>query len=133
MLRNPTLRKQVVPNPDKMSIIQELIQTAYPTSLRLSGMLNDAYQIDHQDYIPLEEIRVPTMVIHGTADDVVPFEQESTVRPASPVQSSCRCMKAPTTACSPTWKSPDRRSWNFWKNTLQNKISRFHLQYDPYR
>ena len=60
---------------DKMSIIEELVQTAYPTSLRLSGMLNDAYQIDHQGYIPLEEIRVPTLVIHGTADDVVPFEQ----------------------------------------------------------
>jgi pimeloyl-ACP methyl ester carboxylesterase len=75
VLTKPTLRKQVTPNPDKMSIIEELVQTAYPTSLRLSGMLNDAYQIDHQGYIPLEEIRVPTLVIHGTADDVVPFEQ----------------------------------------------------------
>ncbi len=75
VLRNPTLRKQVTPNSDKMSIIEELVQTAYPTSLRLSGMLNDATQIDNQGYLPLEEIRVPTMVIHGTADDVVPFEQ----------------------------------------------------------
>lgn len=75
VLTKPTLRKQVTPDPDKMSIIDELIQTAYPTSLRISGMLNDAYQIDHQGYLPLEDIRVPTLVIHGTADDVVPFEQ----------------------------------------------------------
>lgn len=75
VLAKPTLRKQVTPNPDKMGIIDELIKTAYPTSLRISGMLNDAYQIDHQGYLPLEEITTPTLVIHGTADDVVPFEQ----------------------------------------------------------
>lgn len=75
VIAKPTLRKQVTPNPDKMSIIEELVQTAYPTSLRLSGMLNDAWQIDHQGFLPLEEITTPTLVIHGTADDTVPFEQ----------------------------------------------------------
>ena len=75
LLIRPTLRKQVATNPEKKDTIQQLVQTAYPTSLRLSGMLNDAHQIDNLGELPLYKIQVPTMVVHGTADDVVPFEQ----------------------------------------------------------
>ncbi|MBN2046160.1 MAG: alpha/beta hydrolase [Anaerolineales bacterium] len=75
MLIRPTLRKQIASNPDKINAINQLIQTVYPTSLRVSGMMNDAHQIVSLDEIPLEAIRVPTLVIHGTADEVVPFDQ----------------------------------------------------------
>ena len=37
-------------------------------------MLNDAEQVDGLDEIPLSQITAPTLVIHGTADTVVPFE-----------------------------------------------------------
>jgi pimeloyl-ACP methyl ester carboxylesterase len=36
-------------------------------------MLNDLTQIENLDPIPLEDIRLPTLVIHGDADEVVPF------------------------------------------------------------
>lgn len=75
LLIRPTLRKQVATNPEKKETLQQLVQTAYPTSLRLSGMLNDAKQIDNLGELPLYQIRVPTMVIHGTADEIVPYEQ----------------------------------------------------------
>lgn len=75
LLVRPTLRRQVAANPEKLEMLGELIHTAYPTSLRLSGMQNDATQIDNLGPIPLEEIAVPTLVIHGTADEVVPFAQ----------------------------------------------------------
>ena len=75
LLVRPTLRRQVAAAPDKIEVVSQLLQTAYPTSLRLSGMLNDAHQIDHLEEIPLESIRVPTLVIHGTADEVVPYAQ----------------------------------------------------------
>jgi len=75
MLIRPTLRKQIGTDPEKKNVINQLIHTAYPTSLRVSGMINDAHQIEALGEIPLESIRVPTLVIHGTADSVVPFEQ----------------------------------------------------------
>ena len=75
LLVRPNLRKQVSANPEKIKIVSQILQAAYPTSLRLSGMLNDAYQIDSLGEIPLESISVPTLVIHGTGDQVVPFSQ----------------------------------------------------------
>jgi pimeloyl-ACP methyl ester carboxylesterase len=75
MLIRPVLRKQIAANPEKLNAINQLIHTAYPTSLRVSGMINDAHQIEQLEEIPLELIRVPTLVIHGTADAVVPYAQ----------------------------------------------------------
>lgn len=75
LLVRPTLRKQVAAHPDKLAVIDELVQTAYPTSLRISGLQNDAHQINALEELPLESISTPTLVIHGTADQVVPFEQ----------------------------------------------------------
>lgn len=75
LLINPVLRKQIAADPDKVEVLGQILHTAYPTSLRLSGMLNDARQIDDLEEIPLESIRVPTLVIHGTRDQVVPFSQ----------------------------------------------------------
>jgi pimeloyl-ACP methyl ester carboxylesterase len=82
----PDLRKQIGSQPEKMEILDELIHTAYPTSLRLSGLLNDAIQIDHLKHIPLEQVQVPTLVIHGTQDEVVPFQHG--------VRSACRIPQA---------------------------------------
>jgi pimeloyl-ACP methyl ester carboxylesterase len=75
LLVRPDLRKQLASQPEKVALIDELIHTAYPTSLRLSGMLNDAIQIDHLGSIPLEQVQAPSLVIHGTKDELVPFQQ----------------------------------------------------------
>ena len=71
----PDLRKQLSSQPEKLELIDQLLQTAYPTSMRLSGLLNDGFQVDHLEPLPLENIHVPTLVIHGTKDEVVPFSQ----------------------------------------------------------
>ncbi len=74
-LIRPGLRKQIATDPEKREMIDQLIHTVYPVSLRVPGMLNDADQIDDLPEVPLESIQPPTLVIHGDADDVVPFEQ----------------------------------------------------------
>jgi pimeloyl-ACP methyl ester carboxylesterase len=73
-LVRPNLREQTAEDPQKAEILKKLVQTAYPVSLRTPGMLNDAEQVDGLGEIPLSQITVPTLVIHGTADNVVPFE-----------------------------------------------------------
>lgn len=73
-LVRPNLRQQTAKDPQKVEILEKLIQTAYPVSLRTAGMLNDAEQIDGLETIPLAQISAPTLVIHGTADNVVPFD-----------------------------------------------------------
>ena len=87
LLIRPNLRRQVAAQPEKLEVINELVHTAYPMSLRLSGLLNDAIQIDHLDQINLEQVQVPTLVIHGTADEVVPFQQG--VRSAARIPQAC--------------------------------------------
>ncbi|MEJ2513319.1 MAG: alpha/beta hydrolase [Anaerolineales bacterium] len=71
----PDLRKQLSSQPEKLELIDQLLHTAYPTSMRLSGLVNDGFQVDHLEPLPLENIHVPTLVIHGTKDEVVPFSQ----------------------------------------------------------
>jgi pimeloyl-ACP methyl ester carboxylesterase len=73
-LVRPNLREQTAEDPQKVEILKKLIQSAYPVSLRTPGMLNDAEQVDGLGEIPLQQISAPTLVIHGTADTVVPFE-----------------------------------------------------------
>jgi pimeloyl-ACP methyl ester carboxylesterase len=74
-LVRPELKAQTAADPQKIEILEDLIRSAYPVSLRTPGMLNDADQIDNLQEIPLEQIDTPTLVIHGTADSVVPFDQ----------------------------------------------------------
>lgn len=74
-LAHPNLRQQVQGDPQKRGLLEELLDTTFPVSMRLPGMLNDADQVNALPELPLDEVRVPTLVIHGDADTVVPFEQ----------------------------------------------------------
>lgn len=75
LMIKPHLRKQVENDPEKLAVIEQLLKTAYPVTMRLSGMLNDATQLADVEPLSLEKITVPTLVIHGDADDTVPFSQ----------------------------------------------------------
>lgn len=46
-----------------------------PYHLRFGGTLNDMAQIAALETYPLDEIAVPTLVVHGTVDRLVPFSQ----------------------------------------------------------
>ena len=75
LLLKPQLRKVVADDPEKKATVEQLLKTAYPVTMRLSGMLNDVTQIEALQPIPLEDIQVPTLVIHGDMDETVPFSQ----------------------------------------------------------
>jgi pimeloyl-ACP methyl ester carboxylesterase len=47
-------------------------------ALRLAGMMNDV-QVTRTCEYPLEQVRVPTLVVHGAADRFVPFDQHARV------------------------------------------------------
>ncbi len=52
-----------------------ILRSSFPVSERLKGTLNDFDHFKTPSPAPLEEIQVPTLVVHGLADALVPFEQ----------------------------------------------------------
>jgi pimeloyl-ACP methyl ester carboxylesterase len=71
----PALGLQTRGNPGKQEKIKAMLRSMYPTSLRRAGFLNDMEQIQSHPSSQLKEVQVPTLVIHGTADMVVPYHQ----------------------------------------------------------
>ena len=55
--------------------LDAILQAGFPISERLAGTLNDFDHFKHPSPAPLEEIRVPTLVVHGTGDALVPYAQ----------------------------------------------------------
>ncbi len=72
MIRNPAIRQYVLQDADKAEMIRTLVWSTWPSSLRSQGMLNDSRQFAALD-LPIGEITVPTLVVHGTADTNVPI------------------------------------------------------------
>ena len=71
----PKLARQVRGNRHKQQQLKATLDALFPTSLRLDGLLNDLNNFQNTPDYPLEQITVPTLVIHGTADQMVPFVQ----------------------------------------------------------
>lgn len=74
-LLRPNLGIQTFGNSRKQQHIIAMLKSIYPTSLRKAGFLNDFSQFQHTSSYPLEQVSAPTMVVHGTADMVVPYHQ----------------------------------------------------------
>lgn len=74
-LLRPNLGLQTMGNPQKQQHIVAMLKSMYPTSYRKAGFLNDFYQFQNTPSYPLDQVTVPTMIIHGTADMVVPYRQ----------------------------------------------------------
>jgi len=70
----PAVRAQIERNADTMDIVRRLVQI-YPTRIRRMGLVNDLIQAENV-FPPggLEHLSLPTLVIHGTTDPIVPFE-----------------------------------------------------------
>jgi pimeloyl-ACP methyl ester carboxylesterase len=51
----------------------EMLRSSYPHSERETGFTNDMAQIGSMAAVAFGEIRCPTLIMHGTADDNVPF------------------------------------------------------------
>ena len=70
---DPENRRLVLENEEKVASFERLMWSLWPPSLRADGLANDEEQFDALD-LPLADIRVPTLAIHGTADAAVPVE-----------------------------------------------------------
>jgi pimeloyl-ACP methyl ester carboxylesterase len=70
---DPELRRRTLADPDTGPLFRRLTaSSAERVAERLPGTLNDVAVTRSYDY-PLEALRVPTLVVHGGADRVVPF------------------------------------------------------------
>jgi pimeloyl-ACP methyl ester carboxylesterase len=70
---DPVVRARTLQDPEAGPLFTALLRsTADRMEQRLAGTENDIRVTRSTDY-PLEEIAVPTLVVHGTADRMVPF------------------------------------------------------------
>jgi pimeloyl-ACP methyl ester carboxylesterase len=74
-LLQPNLGLQTFGDPAKQKQVKAMLGSIHPTSIRLAGFLNDMTLIQDGDDCPLDQVRVPTLVIHGASDMVVPYQQ----------------------------------------------------------
>ena len=60
---------------DQQEWFENLIGTFVPPSAREAGVRNDLQQLRTLSEFPLEQVVVPTLIVHGTADKVIPISQ----------------------------------------------------------
>jgi len=74
-ISDPAVRARTLHDPEAGPLFTALLQsTADRMPLRLPGTENDI-RITRTTAYPLEQIAVPTLVVHGTADNLVPFRE----------------------------------------------------------
>lgn len=69
----PNLFMHVRGDTYKQNQVVSMLRTMYPTSARRGGFINDMQQIQNTPCYPLQQIKIPTLVVHGTHDMVVPY------------------------------------------------------------
>lgn len=73
-IHNREVRARVISDPDKAPLLRESVLAAYcQPRLRFAGYDNDIAQVRSAGEYPLDQITVPTLVVHGTADPAVPL------------------------------------------------------------
>ena len=68
------LLAKIKPDREKMRLLDALYQTTFPSTLRRDGMINDLQQLTTPRSFPIEQITVPTLVVHAVNDPIIPFE-----------------------------------------------------------
>jgi pimeloyl-ACP methyl ester carboxylesterase len=69
----PGLRESLADQPEKLKVIRSIL-FSFPMNHRRIGFENDMANFPQISAMPVEQISVPTLAVHGTADTVVPFE-----------------------------------------------------------
>jgi 2-hydroxy-6-oxonona-2,4-dienedioate hydrolase len=67
------LRHGDIHDPRALATLRELGAASFPLDLCRAGMRNDDAQVAALPDLSLERLRVPTLIVHGTADRAVPF------------------------------------------------------------
>lgn len=74
---DPELRARTLADPEAGPLFRELIaSTSHRMAERMDGTMNDIAITRTTDH-PLEDIAVPTLIVHGTADTMVPFAKHA--------------------------------------------------------
>jgi pimeloyl-ACP methyl ester carboxylesterase len=69
------LVEYILDESDQREWFQSLIETFVPPSAREAGVRNDLQQLRTLNEVPLEQIVVPTLIVHGTADKLIPVSE----------------------------------------------------------
>jgi pimeloyl-ACP methyl ester carboxylesterase len=76
-ITDPELRARTLRDPEVGPLFTELLtSTCDRMGQRMPGTMNDIAVTRTADY-PLEQIAVPALIVHGTADPMVPFERHA--------------------------------------------------------
>jgi len=71
--QNESDRAKLADQPETQAQVAGMIWSMWPPSMRKSGFENDMKQFQNLD-LPLDSIGVPTLIVHGTKDQSVPYE-----------------------------------------------------------
>jgi len=83
-ISDPGLRDKTLKDPEAGPLFMELMQsTADRMSQRLAGTENDI-RITRSTSYALDEIAVPTLIVHGTADPVAPYHHAENLKSGIP-------------------------------------------------
>lgn len=84
------LLDHVMEDPKKVEYAVDMIESTCPISLRKQGLHNDLEQCASLPFLPLQTLRCPTLVMHGTADADVPIQHAEFVAAFVPGVEFCR-------------------------------------------
>lgn len=74
-IADPAMRQQLLDKPEVMALYNALLASTFQRMAeRIAGTDNDI-RITFTTEPPLEQVRVPALVVHGTADRVVPYQR----------------------------------------------------------
>jgi pimeloyl-ACP methyl ester carboxylesterase len=68
----PRLRQSMAGQPEKLEVIRAIL-FSFPMNYRRAGFENDMANFPHIPDMPVGRVAVPTLAVHGTADNVVPL------------------------------------------------------------
>lgn len=84
-IRDPAVRDRTLADPLAGPLLMALQSSVmHRLAARLPGTVNDTRRFSTLPAIPFEQVHVPVLVVHGTADAVVPFAHGEAVAVRSP-------------------------------------------------
>ncbi len=69
---NKSIQQKILKSDEKISDIKRFMWSLGPPSLRMTGWNNDMLQFASLS-LPVDRIHIPTLIIHGAQDNIVPF------------------------------------------------------------
>jgi len=67
--------REVLGDPRRLQVMQDLVRSSIPWEDRRDGFAADMETISslEENPLPLESVKCPTLIVHGSADDDVPY------------------------------------------------------------